>query len=84
MKTVQPSPPDLKPRPGKVMPVFKGDGWWPIEEACQFFDMRPAQLRGLIARNQLGDPLGRLVTVDGKTFDAVYPFSVERYLNGRK
>ena len=74
MKTPLPSPPDLAPRPGKSAPDLKGDGYWTIEEAGEYFDLPPAKLRGLIARNSFGDPLGNLAE------NTVYPFSVERYL----
>jgi hypothetical protein len=78
MKTPLPQPPEITPRPGKIAPAFKGDGWWTIQEAAEFFDIDGKKLCGLIQRNAWGDPLGNVFS------NQVYPFSVERYLNVRK
>lgn len=74
MKTTIPPPPEIAPRPGKVAPAYKGDGWWTIEEAAEYFDLDIRRLRGWIHRNVLHEPVGNLAE------GWVYPFSVERYL----
>lgn len=57
------------------MPEMKGDGYWTIPEACEFFDIEAKKLCGLIQRDLWGDPLGNAFE------NRVYPHSLERYLD---
>ena len=76
MKTPQPSPPPISPRPGKTIPTLTSSGACTIQEAGEFFDIPPRKLAGVIARNRhdLGDPVGNVFE------NWVYLFSVERWM----
>lgn len=56
------------------MPEMKGDGYWTLEGACEYFDCDIKRLRGWIHRNDHGDPIGN------NAGNWVYPFSLERFL----
>lgn len=74
MKTPEPTPIEVLPRPGKEALVVDSSGRADIEKVAQYFDMRPGLLTGLLMRNALHDPLGNVVE------GWCYAWSVEQYL----